>query len=127
MNFSAITACGRSANITRLIRTCFGRLTALDYVYAPYRAEEMHWFCKPSPHHRTHHLHLVPVASHRYRAELVFRDRLRTRPEIAEDYLTLKRDLSTKFEHDREAYTAAKTDFVRACVDSALADLGLKE
>src|SRR2546421_681072 len=26
-------------------RACFGRLTALDYVYAPYRAEEMRWFC----------------------------------------------------------------------------------
>src|SRR4051794_982399 len=91
-------------------RACFDRLTALGYVYAPYRAEEMHWFCKPSPRHRTHHLHLVPVKSRRYPEELVFRDQLRARREIAEDYLSLKRGLATKFEHDREAYTAAKTD-----------------
>jgi GrpB-like predicted nucleotidyltransferase (UPF0157 family) len=33
------------------------------YVYYPYKAEVMHWFCKPSPSLRTHHLHLIPLAS----------------------------------------------------------------
>jgi GrpB-like predicted nucleotidyltransferase (UPF0157 family) len=27
-------------------RTCFASLAKLDYLYAPYRTEEMHWFCK---------------------------------------------------------------------------------
>lgn len=35
----------------------------LGYLHAPYKAEVMHWFCKPSPKHRTHHLHLVPFGS----------------------------------------------------------------
>jgi GrpB-like predicted nucleotidyltransferase (UPF0157 family) len=39
---------------------CFGPLAGLGYLYAPYLPEEMHWFCKPDPAHRTHHLHLVP-------------------------------------------------------------------
>jgi len=108
-------------------RACFARLAALGYAYAPYRVEEMHWFCKPGPARRTHHLHLVPVGSPRYREELVFRDHLRARRDVSEEYLSLKRDLAKKFEHDREAYTAAKTSFVRATVDRALADLGLKE
>jgi GrpB-like predicted nucleotidyltransferase (UPF0157 family) len=30
-------------------------LASLDYVYFPYRPDVMHWFCKPSPAHRTHH------------------------------------------------------------------------
>src|SRR5262249_51619863 len=34
-------------------------LEQYQYCYAPYRAAEMHWFCKPSPAQRTHHLHLV--------------------------------------------------------------------
>lgn len=36
----------------------FGPLARLDYMYAPYLADEMHWFCKPNPSRRTHHLHL---------------------------------------------------------------------
>src|SRR6187402_1602298 len=38
-------------------------LEAIGYCYAPYKAEVEHWFCKPSPEHRTHHLHLVPLDS----------------------------------------------------------------
>jgi GrpB-like predicted nucleotidyltransferase (UPF0157 family) len=56
-------------------RACFGPLAALEYLYAPYLEGEMHWFCKPHPSRRTHHLHLVPTGSGRYRAELAFRDR----------------------------------------------------
>src|SRR3954447_23990143 len=41
-------------------RACFEPLAGLGYLYAPYRVEEMHWFCKPHPSRRTHHLHLVP-------------------------------------------------------------------
>jgi GrpB-like predicted nucleotidyltransferase (UPF0157 family) len=51
-------------------------LTQLGYLYAPYREAEMHWFCKPDPAHRTHHLHLVPTGSRRYQDELVLRDLL---------------------------------------------------
>jgi GrpB-like predicted nucleotidyltransferase (UPF0157 family) len=38
-------------------------LRELRYVYFPYKTEWMHWFCKPSPDLRTHHLHLVPYQS----------------------------------------------------------------
>ena len=95
-------------------RTCFERLALLGYLYAPYRTEEMHWFCKPSPSRRTHHLHLVPVGSPRYRDELAFRDHLRTHPADAAAYAALKHRLAAELGHDREAYTAAKADFVEA-------------
>jgi GrpB-like predicted nucleotidyltransferase (UPF0157 family) len=93
-------------------RACFEPLARLDYLYAPYRTEEMHWFCKPDPERRTHHLHLVPEGSRRYRDELAFRDHLRTHPETMADYEALKRALARELGHDREAYTAAKADFV---------------
>jgi GrpB protein len=38
-------------------------LKPLAYCYFEYRADAMHWFCKPSPSKRTHHLHLVPFGS----------------------------------------------------------------
>jgi GrpB-like predicted nucleotidyltransferase (UPF0157 family) len=100
-------------------RATFERLSALEYVYAPYRAREMHWFCKPDPSRRTHHLHLVPTDSSRFRDELAFRDYLRSHRDVAQEYAALKRALANEFEHDRDAYTSAKTDFIRSAVDRA--------
>jgi GrpB-like predicted nucleotidyltransferase (UPF0157 family) len=100
-------------------RACFGPLSALGYLYAPYRAGEMHWFCKPDRRRRTHHLHVVPVASSRFREELAFREHLRGDADAAREYGASKRALATEFEHDREAYTAAKADFIRAALDRA--------
>ena len=94
-------------------RACFEPLARLDYMYAPYLPNEMHWFCKPHPSRRTHHLHLVPAGSKRYADELAFRDRLQEDPQIATEYLALKRNLASRFANDREAYTNAKSDFVR--------------
>jgi GrpB-like predicted nucleotidyltransferase (UPF0157 family) len=93
-------------------RAYIEKLADLGYHYAPYRAEEMHWFCKPEPSHRTHHLHLVPTGSRRYRAELAFRDALRARPDLADEYASLKGTLAKDFEHDREGYTRAKAAFI---------------
>lgn len=95
-------------------RACFKPLAQLGYLYAPYLPEEMHWFCKPDPAHRTHHLHLVPAGSRRFREELSFRDRLRADPKLAAEYAILKRDLAERYREDRETYTEAKGEFIRA-------------
>jgi GrpB-like predicted nucleotidyltransferase (UPF0157 family) len=94
-------------------RACFDPLGELDYLYAPYRSEEMHWFCKPHPARRTHHLHLVPVGSPRYEKELEFRERLRADHTLADEYADLKRSLASQFRNDREGYTDAKAEFIR--------------
>lgn len=94
-------------------RACFEPLAQLGYLYAPYLLDEMHWLCKPHPSRRTHHLHLIPAGSKRYVDEQAFRDRLREDPEVAAEYLALKRNLAHRFANDREAYTNAKSDFVR--------------
>ena len=96
---------------------CFEPLFRLGYVYAPYLPEEMHWFCKPGFKHRTHHLHLVSAGCRRFREELAFRDALRSDPQTAAEYATLKRRLAAGHRDDREAYTTAKSAFVRAVLD----------
>ncbi len=53
--------------------------------------------------------------------EIVFRDFLRQNPAKAQEYARLKTDLQKRFEHDRDAYTEAKGDFIRACVKEARA------
>ena len=97
-------------------RACFEPLAELDFLYAPYLSDEMHWFCKPDPAQRTHHLHLVPVNSSRFRDELTFRDRLRADPQVAADYAGLKRELAARYPDDREAYTAGKSTFIAAAL-----------
>jgi GrpB-like predicted nucleotidyltransferase (UPF0157 family) len=103
----------------RSSHACIVRLAKLNYQYAAYRSDEMHWFCKPDPSRRTHHLHLVPTISRRYRAELAFRDALRARPDLAARYVKLKRTLARDFEHDRDGYTEAKAAFI----EKALAEV----
>jgi GrpB-like predicted nucleotidyltransferase (UPF0157 family) len=100
-------------------RACFDVLARIGYVYAPHRADEMHWFCKPHPSRRTHHLHLVPHGSRRFRDELAFRDYLRAHPGEAREYAALKRRLAERFARDREAYTDAKAGFIRARLDTS--------
>ncbi len=99
-------------------RVCFGPLAKLSYLYAPYRADEMHWFCRPYPSRRTHHLHLVPIDSSRFRNELSFRDRLRANPKTAGEYTALKRNLAERFAGNREAYTDAKADFIKRALEA---------
>lgn len=93
-------------------RPCIAILRDLDYLYSPYRGEVMHWFCKPDPARRTHHLHLIPTGSVRLSDEIVFRDYLIAHPDRAVEYDDLKRRLAAEHPEDREAYTRAKAGFV---------------
>jgi GrpB-like predicted nucleotidyltransferase (UPF0157 family) len=95
--------------------------TMLGYCYFPYRPDVEHWFCKPSPAHRTHHLHLVTVGSPHWIRRIAFREYLRAHGRVAADYETLKRELASRFRFDREAYTDAKSPFIDAITDEALA------
>ena len=103
-------------------RPAIAAATGLGYCYFPYQSELKHWFCKPSPAFRTHHLHLVPVGSPQWIRPIAFRDYLRAHPNVAAEYEVLKRQLAAEFRLDREAYTQAKTPFINAVTDRALAD-----
>ena len=94
-------------------------LEAADYCYAPYRADVEHWFCKPKPSLRTHHLHLVPFTSRLWNETLMFRDLLRREPVTAKRYADLKLRLAQVHTSDREAYTVGKTSFVMSVVQDA--------
>lgn len=71
------------------------------------------FLCYPSASVRTHHLHLVDQPAELER-RLSFRDHLRTDSALAVEYVTLKRALAERHREDREAYTEAKTMFIRA-------------
>ena len=56
------------------------------------------------------HIHLRYVGDN---DELYFRDYLKDHPQIAKEYEMLKLDLWKQFEHNRDAYTEAKTKFIK--------------
>ena len=59
---------------------------------------------------KVYHIHLRYAGDN---DELYFRDYLNEYPQIAKEYETLKLELRKRYEHDRDAYTIAKTDFIR--------------
>jgi GrpB-like predicted nucleotidyltransferase (UPF0157 family) len=93
-------------------RPALERLAALGYCYAPYREDVMHWLCKPSPRHRTHHLHLVVAGSPLWEDRIAFRDALRADPAVARRYAELKERLAREHRDDREVYTDSKGPFI---------------
>ena len=58
--------------------------------------------------------------------ELYFRDYLLTHPATAKAYGELKQALAVRYKHDRDAYTDAKTDFIRRITSLARAEAGEK-
>lgn len=58
--------------------------------------------------------------------ELYFRDYLRSHPETAKSYGKLKQNLQLRYEHDRDAYTEAKTDFIQEATRLARKEMGNK-
>ncbi len=62
------------------------------------------------------HIHLRYVGDN---DELYFRDYLNEHPQIAKEYETLKLRLWKEFEHNRDAYTDAKTEFIKKCTSEA--------
>ena len=65
---------------------------------------------------KVYHVHLRYAGDN---DELYFRDYLLEHPNVAKDYESLKLRLSKQFEHNRDAYTDAKTTFIRKWTDVA--------
>ena len=75
--------------------------------------KDKRWLMRQHEGHRTHHLHLVLPQSPEWQNKVRFRDLLRKDPNLRRSYIELKRRLADEIGSDREAYTDAKTEFVR--------------
>ena len=65
---------------------------------------------------KVYHVHLRYIGDN---DELYFRDYLNEYPQIAKEYERLKLQLWKRFEHNRDAYTNAKTEFIRKWTSEA--------
>jgi GrpB-like predicted nucleotidyltransferase (UPF0157 family) len=67
---------------------------------------------------RDAHLHVMSPTSTRWAEQIAFRDALRADAQLARSYAELKATLARQHGDDREAYSAAKTGFIRAVVNA---------
>ncbi len=70
---------------------------------------------------RVFHLHVKPLSDW---DELYFRDYLRMHHEIALEYELLKKNLKEQYEFNRDAYTVAKTHFIKKYTSKARIEFG---
>ena len=70
-------------------------------------------------HPRSVHIHVCQIGSHWERVHLLFRDYLRTHPETAKAYETMKRAAVEAYGSDRIAYTEAKGPFIERVLAAA--------
>lgn len=101
---------------------CVAPLVRIGYQY---RGESgiagRFYFRKGAADVSTHHLNIVKAASHFWRIHLLFRDYLRLNADAAHTYGELKRALAVKYQDNRLAYTAGKTDFINNALEKASA------
>jgi GrpB-like predicted nucleotidyltransferase (UPF0157 family) len=102
---------------------CIEPLEIIGYNYFPEYEESMperRYFQKgKQPEEQHYHLHMVELTSEFWERHLLFRDHLRSHPDIAEHYYVLKKKLATKYGSDCEGYTEAKTPFIESAVSDA--------
>ncbi|HET6384532.1 MAG TPA: GrpB family protein [Armatimonadota bacterium] len=67
------------------------------------------------------HVHVLERNSADWMNYLFFRDYLRANPEVAQQYIDLKRDLAARHHDDRPSYTRGKADFIRQVLSDARA------
>ena len=93
-------------------RACIAPLeTRLGYTFMGERGvPRRHFFVRGEP--RTHHIHMVEARSEEWMRIILFRDRLRDSPVLADRYAKLKLRLIRQLGADREAYQEGKSGFI---------------
>ena len=101
---------------------CILPLQSTGYEYVPEYEDtlpERRYFRKGPPGARTYHVHMVELTSDFWERHLLFRDFLRTHPEVAGQYYQLKKELAAKYSSDHEGYTEAKKTFIESIITRA--------
>jgi GrpB-like predicted nucleotidyltransferase (UPF0157 family) len=100
---------------------CAGALEVIGYEFRPevaIRLPDTRMFVKCAGARELVHLHLTEHDAPFWRDKLVFRDFLRSHPDVAREYEALKRRLAPHFSAG-PPYSEAKSDFIRAVLQLA--------
>jgi len=118
-------------SLTAIKQIAVDRLQTQQYVYWNENPDlERMFFVKGMPpfgEKRTHHVHMVELASQHWQSKILFRDYLIAHPDMAHEYEQLKIKLAQQYTYDREQYTQAKTEFINAILHKVKEASGLKK
>lgn len=82
------------------------------------READYRFFRPPAGKPRTVHVHVCAPGSRWEHDHLQFRDVLRRRPDLADEYARLKARLARQFRFDRSSYNSGKSDFIAEAITS---------
>jgi GrpB-like predicted nucleotidyltransferase (UPF0157 family) len=100
-------------------QVCIEPIERLGYIYrGEYGIPRRHYFVRGEP--RTHHLHMVEIASAGWKENLFFRDYLREHPEAAADYARTKIRLAKYLRSERQDYQSEKGMFIQQILSKML-------
>ncbi len=102
---------------------CIQPLQSIGYEYvAKPETQIPEWrYFRKGPQEAHRHLHMVELTGDFWRQNLLFRDYLRSHPEVVREYYELKEQLAIEFGLDRKAYTDAKASFIQSVIAKARA------
>lgn len=96
-------------------------LSEIGYEYVPKAEfEDRRFFRKGLWGQGTCHLHICEINSNEWNEKLMFRDYLRKYPEAAQEYVSLKEELASKYKFDRPTYTKKKEPFIKLIIEKAM-------
>ncbi len=96
-------------------------MESAGYLYRPNASEKNHLlFVEADGEWRSAHIHVVGYLSMEWYDYLNFKHYLIAFPKVRDAYAELKTELAEKYPNDREAYTAAKADFIRFVLRKAM-------
>lgn len=94
-------------------------LERLGYVWRSDNPDRTKRYFREPPGTARTHIHVREHGSWGEQFALLFRDYLRSRPDLADRYAALKRDLAQRYRDDRAGYTDAKDPFIWAVMAEA--------
>lgn len=96
-------------------------LSEIEYEYVPKpEFKDRRFFRKGLWGQGTCHLHICEFNGMEWVEKLLFRDYLRLHPQAAEEYASLKKELASKYQFDRPAYTKKKEPFIKTIIEKAM-------
>lgn len=89
-------------------------LESLRYIFRADNPERTKRYFREAPGHPRVHIHVRRAGSFSEQFALLFRDYVRTHPDVASQYAQLKIELAQRYSQveDRAAYTEAKSPFI---------------
>ena len=95
-----------------------GALAELGYVQLPFLPGRLFFLRRGMP--ESYNIHGIPIAGFRGEQQLIFRDYLRSHPEVAAEYGRLKCEIVTRIETYQQ-YMPAKAAFIQSVMERARA------